>query len=136
MGGPGVTFSPGWKGARHFPRSRQGRLDTSGSGNFVSARAADSQPRAQVAPERAEERRGEGLWSPRGREARLRKEEQTDLSVQSPENTGSQPEMRASVRTFGARRKKISSVLLPARLYRKIRKSALKILILHAGHVW
>lgn len=33
-------------------------------------------------------------------------------------------------------RKKNSSVLLPAWLYRKIRKSALKILILHAGHVW
>lgn len=43
------------------------------------------------------------------------------------------PETRASVRTFCAQR---SSVLLPARLYRKIRKSALKILILHAGHVW
>lgn len=34
------------------------------------------------------------------------------------------------------RKKKNSSVLLPAWLYRKIRKSALKILILHAGHVW
>lgn len=78
MGGPGVTFSPGWKAARPFPRSRQGRLDTSGSGNFVSARAANSQPRAQVAPGRAEERRGT-LESPR---ARGKAEEgRTDRSV-------------------------------------------------------
>lgn len=55
---------------------------------------------------RGKERRGT-LESPRARgKAELRKEEQTDLSVQSPENTGSQPETPASVRTFGARRKK------------------------------
>lgn len=44
---------------------------------------------------RGAERRGT-LESPRARgKAELRKEEQTDLSVQSPENTGSQPETRA-----------------------------------------
>lgn len=56
---PELNFSPVWKAARHFPRSRQGRLDTYGSGNFVSARAADSQPTAQFAPGRAEEGSGE-----------------------------------------------------------------------------
>lgn len=102
----GSNFSPSWKAARLIPRSRQGRLDTSGSENFVSARAAALQPRTQFVPGRAEERRGtlESPWA-RGK-AELRKEKQTDLSVQSTENTGSQPETRASVRTFGARRKK------------------------------
>lgn len=46
----------------------------------------------------------ESPWA-RGK-AELRKEKQTSLSVQSTENTASQRETRASVRTFGARKKK------------------------------
>lgn len=132
------NYSPGWRATKHSPEE-----SPRPSGDSWLSELLLVKPRGHylVAQEdRSEEKRGQGPWRARRREVRL-KEGQMDLSVcpassPLPQNTGSQPgDSSLTFKTFCALTSHRFYCLLDY-IEKKIRKSALKILILHAGHVW